>query len=301
MSDAISSLSEQCEAIICYNESKSWESSNRFRSIIKTRITSVRCPVLYIDNHNASYLTDYHHAIFEEILEQVAIKLVDTPLRGDYLVREVHGALVGENIWINGNVVGTVVKPNPIIWKDEDNKIKYDGIKPKEHGLFHVGDFNPIDAKIRTGYSSNQNTRPRCSISNKKPMASLIDHDAEKGVRYSLHVQYAVSIGDDTTKNASSLLYRFSVPIIGITDGDEDGICLEDIRFPGSIVFKVIPGHDDIVGSEISHELFKGATTIENPPSINEMADLIQNLIGDRLVSRYVEPFHSDEQIDSNS
>ena len=301
MSDAISSLSEQYEAIICHNESKNLESSERFRSIIKTRIASVRCPVLYIDNHVASYLTECRHAIFEEVLDQFAIQLVETTLRKDHLVREVHGALVGENIWINGNVVGTVVKPYPKIWRDEDNEIKYYGIKLKEHGLFHVGDFNPIDAKIRTGFSASNESMPRCSKTDKKPIASIIDHDAEKGVRYSSHAQYAVSIGDDTTKNASSLLYRFSVPIIGITDGDEDGICPEDIRYPGSVIFKVIPGHDDIVGSEVSRELFRGATTIKDPPGIEAMADMIQDLIGGRLVSRYDETFHSDKQIDSNS
>jgi hypothetical protein len=62
VSDAILSLSERCEAIICYNESKNMESSNRFKSFLRTRIGAVRCPVLYIDNFNASYLTEFQRA-----------------------------------------------------------------------------------------------------------------------------------------------------------------------------------------------------------------------------------------------
>jgi len=286
VSDAILSLSERCEAIICYNESKNMESSNRFKSFLRTRIGAVRCPVLYIDNFNASYLTEFQHAIFEGVLNHVKRDLVASFPRGDHHMREVHGAVVGESIWINGNVVGIVEQPHPRIWKDDDNNIRYHGIRLKEHGLFHVGDFNPMEAKIRTGYSSNQGTNPRCSKTIKKSIAYIIDHDAEEGVRYSFDGQYAITIGDDTTKNSSSLLYRFSVPIIGIIDGDEDGICQEDLRFPGSIIFQVIPGQDDVIGEQITQDLFGGVNQLENPPDIESMAGRIQDIIGDRLVSR---------------
>ena len=48
------------------------------------------------------------------------------------------------------------------------------------------------------------------------------------------------------------------IPIIGITDGDCDNVTCEPKTFSGSIILRLEPGNDDIVGMRIKKELLKG-------------------------------------------
>ena len=52
-------------------------------------------------------------------------------------------------------------------------------------------------------------------------MVSYLSHAAEDIYRLR-NADMVVTVGDDTTLVAADILYRFNVPIIGITDGDLD-------------------------------------------------------------------------------
>ncbi len=289
ISGGIASLEGEWEAVVVLNQAKNSASSLRFRSILADSIRPPTPPILYVDNFAASLLSKDEHPIFQTVLDWAGMELSPVPEHDDGSVREVHGAIVGESIWVNGSVIGRVSAPVPRLWKDDDGELQFEGIDVKEHGLEHAGDFDPFTAKIRTGISSPVLPSPQSREVPKSDRAAIIDHNAEKGLRYAHDCLYAVTVGDDTTKNASSLLYRFSIPVIGIIDGDEDGICQEDLRYPGSRILMVRPGCDDIVGREVAAAIFKDERTLESPPSLESMAAKIREIAGERLISIHEE------------
>lgn len=293
VSEAALDIDSSCDAIIIFNDSKTIEGSLRFISIVSSRVQDVSCPVLYLDNYHACRLNNKDSRIFSGLLNEFKVPVVEASLREDVKTRNIHGAIEGEKIWINGNVIGTVNSKYPKIWKDEGGHLCFQGIDIRAHGLEHVSDFNPMTAQIRTGLTRRTSAKAKSMDLKKENKAVVIDHNAELGLRRAYNSAYAVTIGDDTTKNSSSLLYRFSVPIIGIIDGDEDGICQEDLKYPGSIIFKVEPGTDDVIGDAVFNELFAGEKEIYHPPSLIQMASLIELLIGNRLISKTIECFHN--------
>ena len=70
-----------------------------------------------------------------------------------------------------------------------------------------------------------------------------------------------MTVGDDTTAIVGDILYRFQMPVIGITDGDGD-VILENARItPGSVVFTV--RQDDVFGLTVFSEVFQNHGLIE--------------------------------------
>jgi hypothetical protein len=95
-----------------------------------------------------------------------------------------------------------------------------------------------------------------------------------------------ITVGDDTSRIAGNLLFRFGVPVVAITDGDEDGICAESMLSPGSIIIRVRPGTDDLVGSEVRGKLFEGRKWIGEKQAPVEVARKIIGIAGDRFLSQ---------------
>ena len=93
----------------------------------------------------------------------------------------------------------------------------------------------------------------------------------EQVYRHADKIDCLVSIGDDTTFVSTEILSRFSCPIIGIIDGDADGILytetslaqLEEIAPPNSLFIQVQPEQDDVVGQLIEKILFKNRIKIK--------------------------------------
>ena len=72
-----------------------------------------------------------------------------------------------------------------------------------------------------------------------------------------------VTVGDDTTLVAGDILYRFGVPIIGITDGDIDKVVEKGFKNGESLIVELESGYDDIIGQKIFYDLFNGEEIIE--------------------------------------
>ena len=51
---------------------------------------------------------------------------------------------------------------------------------------------------------------------------------------------------------------RLGIPVIGIIDGDIDGVLKNTVVPEGSVIIRVRAGFDDVVGKELSHELMRG-------------------------------------------
>ena len=76
----------------------------------------------------------------------------------------------------------------------------------------------------------------------------------------------AVTVGDDTTSICGDILSRAGIPIVGITDGDGDGLYTGACEVEGSLVLRLGNASDDDIGFllERSGELDGGAYTLAN-------------------------------------
>ena len=173
-----------------------------------------------------------------------------------YTYRKIHGVSPDENIFINGIVVGysnadslVLIARDGLIVDIINGTIKY-------HGLEKLG---PVDLErviVKTGLlRKSDDIRPRILSKDElvisdteriKYSEEISEDDKSFKVAYVDHAAYdiykfkdfdcVVTVGDDTSLVASDILYRFNIPIIGITDGDldkvvENGFIHEDSSF----------------------------------------------------------------------
>jgi len=207
------------------------------------------------------------------------------------IIREISGVLPGENIFVNGIVIGKALSLKIRIISENGFITAIEGGEIKEHGLEKLHNYekrDPIDlsgAWIKSGdirrsssllpAARNDNFSARKSISlsgSGTGKVVLIDHAAEKSYELAAGAELAVTVGDDTTAIAGDILYRLGIPIIGITDGDCDNVVCKTKALQGSIILKLAPGSDDIVGRRIKQELLKGqnSAVFENLPAFRE-------------------------------
>lgn len=123
----------------------------------------------------------------------------------------------------------------------------------------------------------------------KSSMIAFINH-AGYGV-YDLldkNISGAVTVGDDTTAIAGDILSRFGVPVIGITDGDSDGLLPEARYAKGSLILKVVK--DDHFGRKVFEEIFGNRTSIDS--GVKELKKTIMDMARNEgvLVGEYSEP-----------
>ncbi len=121
---------------------------------------------------------------------------------------------------------------------------------------------------------------------NRKFKISFLNHAAEDIYRLK-ESDMVVTVGDDTTLVAADILYRFDVPIIGITDGDVDQVVENGFKSSGSMIIELESGWDDIIGARIFSELFKGIETIEIDDIENFKKELLQ-LIDNTAAQYYI-------------
>lgn len=172
--------------------------------------------------------------------------------------RYVYGVSPNENILVNGMVVGKSTSENIILISDNGIIIDIVGGIIKPHGVEKLGKVNLQKAIIKTGLlRKTDNIKPRI-IENKKDTEHIkiayLNHAAEDVYKYK-NTDIVISIGDDTTLLTSDILYRFNIPIIGITDGDLDKVVEKGFTNKKSKIIQLEPGYDDIIGEKIFNQI----------------------------------------------
>jgi len=197
------------------------------------------------------------------------------------ITREISGVFPGENILVNGLVIGKALSSGVRIIAENGFITAIEGGEIKEHGLEKLHNYekkDPVDltgAWVKSGDIRRSNSLlPDANKQNAGALKSgpiswtgagagtgkvvLIDHAAENSYELAKGAELAVTVGDDTTAIAGDILFRLGIPIIGITDGDCDNVTYQTKIFPGSVVLRLIEGSDDIVGKRVKQELLKG-------------------------------------------
>ena len=197
--------------------------------------------------------------------------------------RIVHGVGPGENIMVNSVVIGKTDSDKLTLIAKDNHIVDIIGGELKSHGLEKLGEVDLDSAIIKTGLLRHAKVTPRVISSDKSGdfKVTFLDHAGEDVYQFR-DSNLVITIGDDTTLISSDILYRFDIPVIGITDGDLDKVVEDGFKVKNSIIFEVESGFDDICGQEIKRKIFRGkldSCDFENIDEVKvEIEEIIKNI-----------------------
>lgn len=197
--------------------------------------------------------------------------------------RSIHGVSPNENILVNGVVIGKSTSSQVTLISKNGFITEIIGGKLKQHGVEKLGKINLKKAIIKTGLlRKTDNITPRIIKTNnitKNFKIAYLNHAAEDVYKYK-ECNLVITIGDDTTLLASDILYRFNIPIIGITDGDLDKVVEKGFKNKKSKIIQLESDHDDIIGEEIFNKIFnkKKILTLEINQNTTKTEEIINKL-----------------------
>lgn len=290
-SDALNQLSGR-EVLVLANYGKTSETGTIFGQIVSSRVrrsvVQVERPGLIdgsvilwrgVDGDKSRHV----QYVARHLSNRLSLTLIEKQKKdlsvdhtGDILSRHVHGAKRGESFLVQGKVVGKVVDDDVAVIAQRGSIVDIRGVVMKAHGLEKIGRIDLRTAYIKTG--NLRRTNEACDRGSSLPSRSLkrgsvtfINHCAESALEsVNEETICAITVGDDTTAICSDILSGAGIPIIGITDGDGDGIYSSGCKAEGSIVLRLCNASDDAVGFllEESAALDRGDYTLGDVANI---------------------------------
>ena len=227
------------------------------------------------------------------------------------IYREIRGVQPGEKIVLGGVIIGTVSREcrnsSVTLIAKEGKLVGIEGGILIEHNLAKLPPVDleqefiksacvirrtaPKRVERKGTFGTGKGKKKACILYTvEKLFPKLEDADAA--------VAIVVTVGDDTTSIAGDILKRFGVRLIGLTDGDADGLITgiergdldEYSRFlpTGSMIIRLQPETDDVIGELVKAVIFDGRDEFELSGEVDqqfeEMKRRILELVGDKLV-----------------
>jgi len=282
-SESVNALSA-CDVVVLANQAKSIESALAFGHMVAHNSTcGALCQV-----EPGMCIPWRGRGEGKRIASMLSLSLVErfptissVKRRGSTVMRRVNGVRVGESIRVNGIVVGRATSSNVVLVEKDGEIVDIVGGVLKRHGVEKLGRVSLESAIVRTGVLRRCVARRRV-VPPRGSTIYLIDHDAEHCFELAPRAAGAITVGDDTTTICADILSRFSVPVLGIVDGDLDGSLVDCTICPGSLILRVKKGCDDVVGRLVRRRLFKGGTSISGKCFDEVKAEVLD--IADRWV-----------------
>ncbi|MHC1610254.1 MAG: DUF2117 domain-containing protein [Candidatus Methanospirareceae archaeon] len=248
---------------------------------------------------------------FSEFTEKKAPEKLERRCRRDLdlVYREIRGVHPGEKIVVDGVVIGTVSdesRNNSVTLVAKEGKlVKVLGGTLIRHNLEKLPPLDLEKEMIKTARVIRR-TKPKRvgrggmpGKGERKKIACFfytVETLFPKLERTDAAVEVAVTVGDDTTSIAGDILKRFGIRMIGITDGDADGLIAgiesgtldEYAKFlpPDSLIIRLKPGRDDVIGKKVKETVFKGGDEIElgSEVQFEDLEHRILNLAKDDII-----------------
>ncbi|WP_405277495.1 DUF2117 domain-containing protein [Methanobrevibacter sp.] len=194
--------------------------------------------------------------------------------------RIVHGVSPGENIMVNSVVIGKTNSDKLTLIAKDNHIVDIIGGELKEHGLEKLGEVDLESAIIKTGLLRHAKVKPRVIGHDdcKEYKVTFLDHAGEDVYKFR-DSSLVITVGDDTTLISSDILYRFDIPVVGITDGDLDKVVESGFKVKNSIIFEVESGFDDVCGQDIKRIMFGDEQITYDYSNIDEVKDKIIEII----------------------
>ncbi len=200
---------------------------------------------------------------------------------GNTIKRTLTGVRPGEVISVNGRVVARATETMVEIEAMDGRIVAMKGAQPKGHGLEKLHELDLEKAIIRSG-SIRRSLAKAKKGENRGEGAVFIDHCAEDALEAARGAAVALTVGDDTTAIAGDVLARLGIPVIGIVDGDIDRLAESLTMMPGSVIIRVEPGYDDIVGRRVLDGIFEGKKRVRI--DVSDLAERVKKLAGEHLI-----------------
>jgi len=299
---SIRDMAEDSDIVIILNQAKCRETGLAFGTMV-AKLAGIDKPLIQIDcggrfvadltlSHFASDSEDINEeglAVAARLAADLGLDLLRprprdcTLIQGDTVRRIMTGVIPGELISVNGTVIGRAIGAEVEIKAKGGKIIDLKGAEPKMHGLEKLHRVDLEKAIIRSGSIRRSTARARIG-ENRGEGAAFIDHCAEDAFEAAGGAAVALTVGDDTTAIAGDILARLGIAVVGIVDGDIDRLAGSLTILPGSIIIRVRPGYDDIVGGRAREEIFRGEDRISI--SAPDLADRVKELAGELLLER---------------
>jgi hypothetical protein len=294
-SQTINALKDSIDVAVLLNHGKTLETGLHFGRIVASKSGSlipfvhIERPdmdgrIIYYDRRGKFFAKHFRsilmkHGNYDIPVEKSSPLPLQVKNEGDTVVRKLAGVFPGENIRLDGIIIGHATSFQPEIVCRGGKVVELRGGIIKPHGLEKLNNRN-IDiaaARVKTGNIRRSKCRPEIKMMKLQgTRVAIIDHCAESTFELIKDVSLVITVGDDTTAIAADILARFGIPIIGITDGDLDGI-LDDTTVPaGSVIIRVREGYDDIVGKEVFEKLMKSEQQIHLQGTDDLFAGIIE-------------------------
>lgn len=196
------------------------------------------------------------------------------------LCRRMTTAGKGDFILVDGIVVGRASGGEVVLVSDGRRLTELRGVVVKLHGLEKLERFGGVDlrkAKLVSTRALRRGGKARPVRAAGRGVA-FIDHAGMHVYELAAGVEGAVTVGDDTTAVAGDILRRFGVPVVGIVDGDGDGLHRGGLA-PGSLVLTVKA--DDKEGLRVRRQIFDDRDWTCN--SFDKVRDEVLELLRRRL------------------
>ncbi|MCQ5341087.1 MAG: DUF2117 domain-containing protein [Candidatus Methanomethylicia archaeon] len=247
-------------------------SVNRMLADIWHLSKKIKYPIIGIETntHTVAYINEEIEDIAKKIANDLKFKLMkgidfgnNYWIDGNREYRKVLATEIGDWLLINGIIVGKVKSNDVIIVCENNNIIDIKGVEIKKHGIEKIGKIDLKNAKIDSISLLRDESNKRTYIPMvKKEKIAYIEHAGYNIFKFIEEgICCAVTIGDDTTAIVGDILERFDIPIIGIIDGDKDGLIKGEKLHPNSIILKV--KSDDEFGRRIYEEIFNKRNIID--------------------------------------
>ncbi|WP_462273243.1 DUF2117 family protein [Methanohalophilus sp.] len=276
-SEAITELAKECDCVFLLNHGKTIESGTVFGNMVADRV-DVEVPLVQVERpgnsdgkviHRGDVNPDVYWLcrklgmplVHSESARQSSIRKND-----NIKIRTISAVLPGESIMVNGLVIGYANTEDVELIFEDGLITSINGGQLKKHGVekltSYIGKIDPETAWIKSG---NLRRTPVLESMNRERIdvhkhqlcrAVIINHEAERTFELARKADLVISVGDDTTAIAGSILKRLEIPLIGITDGDRDNVLAENEYCEGSTIIQVKSGFDDIVGEKIKDLFF---------------------------------------------
>ncbi|WP_298666223.1 DUF2117 domain-containing protein [uncultured Methanofollis sp.] len=245
------------------NHGKTQESGRTFGEIIAGRLgrglVHVECTpgTVFCWNGGDAVLAEYLAAHLG-----YTVKSEQALPQGGGPVREVRGCVPGEPVFVNGIVIGRATA-GTVVLRERDGTVEVvSGLQVKPHGLEKLARSGPVHLSGAWCKSGQIRRRPPARGGERRDRGRVVVLDHCGHHFYDLLTPDTcgiLAIGDDTTAVTGHIASHRGIPVLGVTDGDRDGVV--DGTFPeGSVVIAVTTGRDDEVGREIADTVPAGGT-----------------------------------------
>jgi len=184
--------------------------------------------------------------------------------RGGRIYRTLVGVRPGEKILVDGYVVGESLSTHVTLVARGRRLEEILGGRKYPRGIRKVGRVDLTRCTVKTLRTLRGVPPGRILPGRRKGNWAILVERADSVLERAGRAGLAIAIGDDTTLITREILSRLGVPVLGVVDGDADGL-LEGSGERGGrglSLIRVKPGKDDEAGELLRERLFRGKTWV---------------------------------------